>query len=235
MSGNMTKIAVLDDWQGVARHSADWSGIEQKAQVTIFAEAFRDEDDAAEKLADFDIVLSMRERTPLPGSLINRLPKLRMLGMTGARNLSLVCRNFGAGRRGDRRETLLGTLQAAKHQLHRAALRIDAGRVRNRLHEGIEHGARIGTAADLGRHLYHHAQCGAVVGSCAAGEMLELGVRTAQVAQREQYAAERLVRSFRCRVIADPRLGEAFRHAEIGDLRLVDGGTVDLRKKGVAV
>ncbi|MBN8898850.1 MAG: D-2-hydroxyacid dehydrogenase family protein, partial [Rhodospirillales bacterium] len=41
------------------------------------------------KLADFDIVLSMRERTPLPGSLIRRLPKLRMLGMTGARNLSL--------------------------------------------------------------------------------------------------------------------------------------------------
>jgi phosphoglycerate dehydrogenase-like enzyme len=41
------------------------------------------------RLADFEIVLSMRERTPLPGSLINRLPKLRMLGMTGARNASL--------------------------------------------------------------------------------------------------------------------------------------------------
>ena len=41
------------------------------------------------QLADFDIVLSMRERTPLPASLINRLPKLRMLGMTGARNASL--------------------------------------------------------------------------------------------------------------------------------------------------
>ena len=108
MSGNMTKIAVLDDWQGIARVSADWSALESKAQVTIFQEAFADENDAAAKLADFDIVLSMRERTPLPGSLINRLPKLRMLGMTGARNASLdtsactargiaVCATSGGG------------------------------------------------------------------------------------------------------------------------------------------
>ena len=69
---------------------------------------FADQDDAAGKLADFDIVLSMRERTPLPGTLINRLPKLRMLGITGARNLSLdtpactargvvVCNTQGGG------------------------------------------------------------------------------------------------------------------------------------------
>src|SRR5690242_9532944 len=90
MSGsNKTKVAVLDDWQGVARRSADWSQLESRADVTIFADAFKNEDDAAAQLADFDIVLSMRERTPLPGSLINRLPKLRMLGMTGARNASL--------------------------------------------------------------------------------------------------------------------------------------------------
>jgi phosphoglycerate dehydrogenase-like enzyme len=86
---NTTRIAVLDDWQGVARGAADWSGLQARAEVVFFADAFADADDAATKLADFDIVLSMRERTPLPGSLINRLPKLRMLGMTGARNASL--------------------------------------------------------------------------------------------------------------------------------------------------
>jgi phosphoglycerate dehydrogenase-like enzyme len=85
----MTRIAVLDDWQGVARGAADWSQLQSRAEVVFFADAFADADDAAAKLQDFDIVLSMRERTPLPGSLINRLPKLRMLGMTGARNLSL--------------------------------------------------------------------------------------------------------------------------------------------------
>lgn len=108
MSGNITKVAVLDDWQGIARSSADWSKLEARAQVTFFAAAFKDQDDAAAQLADFDIVLSMRERTPLPGSLINRLPRLRMLGMTGARNASLdtpactargivVCNTTGGG------------------------------------------------------------------------------------------------------------------------------------------
>ena len=85
----MVKIAVLDDWQGVARANADWSKLQARGEVVFFADAFADEDEAAAKLADFDIVLSMRERTPLPGTLINRLPKLRMLGMTGARNASL--------------------------------------------------------------------------------------------------------------------------------------------------
>ena len=86
---NMTRVAVLDDWQGVAQGAADWAPLRARADVVFFQDAFADQDDAAAKLADFDIVLSMRERTPLPGILINRLPKLKMLGMTGARNLSL--------------------------------------------------------------------------------------------------------------------------------------------------
>src|SRR5579863_4260677 len=85
----MTKVAVLDDWQGVARGSADWSKLQARAEVVFFAKAFDNEADAARQLADFEIVLSMRERTPLPASLIKRLPNLRMLGMTGARNASL--------------------------------------------------------------------------------------------------------------------------------------------------
>jgi phosphoglycerate dehydrogenase-like enzyme len=104
----MTRIAVLDDWQGVARGAADWSVLQSRAEVVFFQDAFADEDDAAARLADFEIVLSMRERTPLPGSLINRLPQLKMLGMTGARNLSLdtpactargvvVCNTLGGG------------------------------------------------------------------------------------------------------------------------------------------
>jgi phosphoglycerate dehydrogenase-like enzyme len=84
-----TQVAVLDDWQGVARGAADWTALQKRAEVVFFSDAFADQEDAASKLADFDIVLSMRERTPLPASLINRLPKLKMLGMTGARNLSL--------------------------------------------------------------------------------------------------------------------------------------------------
>ena len=85
----MTKVAVLDDWQGVARSSADWSPLQAKAEVVFFADALTSEDEAAARLAEFDLLLTMRERTALPGSLIDRLGKLRMLAITGARNLSL--------------------------------------------------------------------------------------------------------------------------------------------------
>ena len=85
----MTKVAVLDDWQSVAATSTDWSALKSVAEVVYFENAFASEDEAATRLADFDIVLSMRERTPLPASLINRLPRLRMLGITGHANASL--------------------------------------------------------------------------------------------------------------------------------------------------
>ncbi|HEY8290383.1 MAG TPA: D-2-hydroxyacid dehydrogenase family protein [Acetobacteraceae bacterium] len=138
---NMVKIAVLDDWQGVAKASADWSRLQARADVTFFADAFADQDDAAAKLADFEIVLSMRERTPLPGSLINRLPKLRMLGMTGARNLSLdtpactargvvVCNTqAGAGTSNDSAtaELALGLLLAAARGIPRGDANLRSG------------------------------------------------------------------------------------------------------------
>jgi len=80
----MFKIAVLDDWQDVARTSADWSALTARAEVTFFSGAFACEDEAVVALADFDILLTMRERTAFPASLIRRLPKLGMISITGA-------------------------------------------------------------------------------------------------------------------------------------------------------
>jgi phosphoglycerate dehydrogenase-like enzyme len=85
----VTKVAVIDDWQRLARESADWSALSKRASVTFFAEAFASEDEAAASLADYDIVLTMRERTPFPSSLLSRLPRLRMLGITGIKNASV--------------------------------------------------------------------------------------------------------------------------------------------------
>jgi phosphoglycerate dehydrogenase-like enzyme len=81
----MTRIAVLDDWQKVARTSADWSPLTSRADVKFFDTPFASEDDAARRLAEFDIILVTRERTPFPASLVARLPKLQMFGLTGAR------------------------------------------------------------------------------------------------------------------------------------------------------
>ncbi len=85
----MIKIAILDDWQDVARGSADWSPLASRADLTFFADAFDTEDEAAAALADFDILLTMRERTAFPETVLRRLPKLRMIGITGARVATL--------------------------------------------------------------------------------------------------------------------------------------------------
>lgn len=79
----MTRIAVLDDWQRVAPQVADWSELHGRADVVFFEEAFPGEDAAADALQEFDVVIAMRERTPFPASLISRLPRLRMIALTG--------------------------------------------------------------------------------------------------------------------------------------------------------
>lgn len=81
----MTRCAILDDYQGVALDLADWSGIDAHP----FHEPFASTDDLVAALADYEIVVIMRERTPFPASLFARLPKLRLLVTTGMRNASI--------------------------------------------------------------------------------------------------------------------------------------------------
>ncbi|MBW8703305.1 Hydroxypyruvate reductase [Streptomyces sp. MBT84] len=80
------RCAVLDDFQQVATTVADWSALEDRVDVVSFAEHFADEDALAEALAEFDIVVTLRERVPFPGSLFARLPRLRLLVASGMRN-----------------------------------------------------------------------------------------------------------------------------------------------------
>ena len=78
-------IAVLDDWQAVAKQSADWSALQRRADVVFFEEPFAEMDKLAKALAEFDIIIAMRERTKFSKELIDRLPKLRMIALTGGR------------------------------------------------------------------------------------------------------------------------------------------------------
>ena len=81
----MIRIAVLDDYQGVARTFGDWSLLGPDVQVEVFRAPLATEDEAAAALAGFDVVCLMRERLAVPASLLDRLPKLRLLLVTGAR------------------------------------------------------------------------------------------------------------------------------------------------------
>ena len=85
----MTRIAVLDDWQDKARSLADWSALQARAEVVFFQQALGDADALIAQLADFDVLLTMRERSAIPASVVERLPKLKMLGITGARAASI--------------------------------------------------------------------------------------------------------------------------------------------------
>ena len=82
------KIAVLDDYQSVAESLGDWSQLPGGSEVTFFSDHLTSEDALTERLADFDVVMGMRERTPFPRTLLERLPKLRLLVTTGRRNAS---------------------------------------------------------------------------------------------------------------------------------------------------
>ncbi|MFF4134475.1 D-2-hydroxyacid dehydrogenase family protein [Streptomyces mirabilis] len=80
------RCAVLDDFQNVASACADWSTLSDRVEVVSFAEHFATEDELAAALADFDFVVTLRERVPFPDSLLNRLPRLKLLIASGMRN-----------------------------------------------------------------------------------------------------------------------------------------------------
>lgn len=83
------RLAILDDYQGVALALADWRRLAPGVTADPVCEPFADEDDAAARLADAEIIVAMRERTPFPASLLARLPRLRLLVTTGMRNAAI--------------------------------------------------------------------------------------------------------------------------------------------------
>jgi len=83
------KVAVLDDYQGVALQLADWSALRTRAEVTVFNDHLASADAVVERLLPFDVVCVMRERTPLRRAVIERLPTLKLIASTGKRNASI--------------------------------------------------------------------------------------------------------------------------------------------------
>lgn len=84
---NDLRIAVLDDYQHVARKYADWDSL--KARVEVFHGAFPDADTVVSQLADFDVLVAMRERTRFPAEVLRRLTRLKLLVTTGPVNAAI--------------------------------------------------------------------------------------------------------------------------------------------------
>jgi D-3-phosphoglycerate dehydrogenase len=84
------KLALLDDYQNVALKLGDWDRLRRRGvEITVFHEPFRSIEEAAQKLAPFDVLQLLRERTAFPRALIEKLPNLKFMVLTGARASSL--------------------------------------------------------------------------------------------------------------------------------------------------
>jgi phosphoglycerate dehydrogenase-like enzyme len=168
-------IAVIDDWQDVARSSADWTALEARAEVGFFRTAFANEDAAAAALAPFDIIMSMRERTPFAASLIARLPRLRMLSVTGPRNRSvdraalaargIVVTRTNAGEDGSATaELALALMLAAARKVAAGDAAIRAGGFQEAIPSGLTLRGRTLGLIGLGRLGSLMARYGAALG-----------------------------------------------------------------------
>ena len=144
----MTKVAVLDDWQGVAKQSADWSQLEERAQVVFFEKPFDDQTTFVSTLSDADIIIAMRERSAFPKAVIDGLSSLKMIALTGARTWTMdidactarhipVC-NTGAPQAGAATaEIALGLLLAAARHIPSADASMRRGDFQQHLSAGV--------------------------------------------------------------------------------------------------
>src|SRR5579863_7043865 len=85
----MTRVAILDDYQDVALGLADWKSVGPDVSVQAFHEKISGEDALVKRLADFEVIVAMRERTHFPRSVLERLPKLKLLVTSGMRNVAI--------------------------------------------------------------------------------------------------------------------------------------------------
>ena len=85
----MLNVAVLDDYQNVTRKFANWSELDGKINLKIFNKYFDNSNELVNFLSDFEVLCLMRERTILSSSIINQLPKLKLVITTGMWNPSV--------------------------------------------------------------------------------------------------------------------------------------------------
>lgn len=143
----MARVALLDDYQGVALDFADWGSLPDGATVEAFRDHLTDEAALAERLQPFDVVMALRERTPFPRSLLARLPRLKMIATAGMRNAAIdltaatelgivVCGTSGSNRA--TMELTWGLILALLRQIPREDSAVRAGRWQETVGTGLD-------------------------------------------------------------------------------------------------
>ncbi len=163
------RCAVIDDYQNVALKMADWSKVTGDVDVTVFNAPLGDEAAIARALQDYGIVCVMRERTPFPRSLIEKLPDLKLLVTTGLKNASI---DVAAAK--ERGITVCGT-DGVKHPTAELAIGLIIDLARNISAENARMKAGEAWQTTIGADLFGHT-----LGLVGLGN---LGQRVAKVAQ----------------------------------------------------
>jgi phosphoglycerate dehydrogenase-like enzyme len=165
------KIALLDDYQRVAREFADWTRLPEGSELVVFDRHLAEPEELVKALEPYAVLVLMRERTPMPASLLERLPNLRLLVTTGARNASIdleACRArgitvCGTGSRGtSTAELTWGLLLALIKRIPTEDRALRSGQWQTGLTEGLE-GKRLGVVG-LGKLGTQVARVGQVFG-----------------------------------------------------------------------
>jgi phosphoglycerate dehydrogenase-like enzyme len=79
----MKRIAILDDYQGTVLSLPYWARLSGRAKLEVFRDTVSNEDELVRRLAPYEILVLIRERTRFPASLIARLPALELLALSG--------------------------------------------------------------------------------------------------------------------------------------------------------
>ena len=168
----MKRIAVLDDWQGIAESAADWSPLRPHAEITFFRDHLGTPAQTAAALQGFDAILAMRERTRLHADVITRLPNLKLLSFTGARNAAVdteactaqgivVCNTTTTRSSHGTAELTLGLILAAQRRIPQGDAEMRAGRFQSHVPPGPEMaGATLGLVGlgHIGARVARYAQ-----------------------------------------------------------------------------
>ncbi|WP_267355104.1 MULTISPECIES: D-2-hydroxyacid dehydrogenase family protein [unclassified Methylobacterium] len=85
----MRTCLILDDYQQVALALADWTRLSDRVAISAIAEPIPDREALVARIDQVEILVIMRERTPFPAALLERLPRLELLVTSGLRNLAI--------------------------------------------------------------------------------------------------------------------------------------------------
>src|SRR5258705_5338100 len=200
------RVAVIDDWQNAAREIVDWSPLAKRAEIVFFQRHFGpgEEDKAADLLGDFDVILLLRERSRFSEALIARLPRLKMLSLTGsgAPNVDLeactkrgiICTLTSGGHSpAPAAEMSLALLLAAARKIPQGDAAMRQGRFQEGIAPGINLEHRTLGLVGLGRIGAYMARYGAALGMRVIAWSQNLTAEKAKAGGAELVSKEHLV------------------------------------------